>query len=117
MDVPILSTFLSPILTVASVWNTGETGDIYVVKISVIFTKKVAFKFYEIHPWTCLKTLELFFAGRPGGATPGKLIMGLRIFLCDQVSFNSDVPMGGRGRGTYPMCKNAEAQNSIMQDK
>ena len=28
MDVPIPSTFLSPILTVASVWSTGETGDI-----------------------------------------------------------------------------------------
>ena len=27
MDVPTLSTFLSPILTIASVWNTGETGD------------------------------------------------------------------------------------------
>ena len=31
MDVPTLSTFLSPILNVASVWNTGETGDINVV--------------------------------------------------------------------------------------
>ena len=30
MDIPTLSKFLSPILTVASVWNTtGETGDIY----------------------------------------------------------------------------------------
>ena len=28
MDVPTLSLFLRPILTVASVWNTGETGDI-----------------------------------------------------------------------------------------
>ena len=28
MDVPTLSTFLSPILTVASVLNTGETGDL-----------------------------------------------------------------------------------------
>ena len=28
MDVPTLSTFLSPKLTVASVWDTGETGDI-----------------------------------------------------------------------------------------
>ena len=28
MDVPTLRTFLSPILNVASVWNTGETGDI-----------------------------------------------------------------------------------------
>ena len=28
MNVPTLSTFLSPILTVALVWNTGETGDI-----------------------------------------------------------------------------------------
>ncbi len=24
-------------------------------------------------------------AGAPGGATPGKLVMGLRIFKCDQV--------------------------------
>ena len=30
MDVHTLSTFLSPILTVASVWNTGETGEINV---------------------------------------------------------------------------------------
>ena len=29
MDVPALSTFLSPPLTVASVRNTGETGDIH----------------------------------------------------------------------------------------
>ena len=28
MNVATLSTFLSPILTIASVWNTGETGDI-----------------------------------------------------------------------------------------
>ena len=28
MDVLILNTFLSPMLTVATVWNTGETGDI-----------------------------------------------------------------------------------------
>ena len=28
MDVPTLSTFLSPILTVASVWNTEETGGV-----------------------------------------------------------------------------------------
>ena len=28
MDVSILGTFLSPILTVTTVWNTGETGDI-----------------------------------------------------------------------------------------
>ena len=27
MDVPTLNTFLSLILTVASVWNTWETGD------------------------------------------------------------------------------------------
>ena len=27
MDVPTLSLFLRPILTVTSVWNTGETGD------------------------------------------------------------------------------------------
>ena len=29
MDVPTLSKFLRPILTVSSVLNTGETGDIY----------------------------------------------------------------------------------------
>ena len=29
MDAPILNTFWSPILTVTTVWNTGETGDIY----------------------------------------------------------------------------------------
>ena len=28
MDVPTLNLFLRPILTVTSVWNTGETGDI-----------------------------------------------------------------------------------------
>ena len=28
MNVPTLNTFLSPILTVALEWNTGETGDI-----------------------------------------------------------------------------------------
>ena len=28
MDALTLSTFLSPILTVTTVWNTGETGDI-----------------------------------------------------------------------------------------
>ena len=29
MDVPTLSTFLRLILTVTSVWNSGETGDIH----------------------------------------------------------------------------------------
>ena len=29
MDVHTLNTFLRPILTVTSVWNTGETGDIH----------------------------------------------------------------------------------------
>ena len=29
MDIPTLSMFLRPILTVTTVWNTGETGDIY----------------------------------------------------------------------------------------
>ena len=29
MDVLTLGTFLSTILTVTTVWNTGETGDIY----------------------------------------------------------------------------------------
>ena len=29
MDFPTLNVFLSLILTVASVWNTGETGDMY----------------------------------------------------------------------------------------
>ena len=29
MDTLTLSTFLIPILTVTTVWNTGETGDIY----------------------------------------------------------------------------------------
>ena len=29
MDALTLGTFLSPILTVTIVWNTGETGDIY----------------------------------------------------------------------------------------
>ena len=29
MDALTLSTFLSPILTVTTVWNTGETGEIY----------------------------------------------------------------------------------------
>ena len=29
MDVIILDAFLRPILTVTTVWNTGETGDIY----------------------------------------------------------------------------------------
>ena len=32
MDAPTLSTFLSPILTVTTVWNTGETGDIDAIK-------------------------------------------------------------------------------------
>ena len=31
MDVPTLSAFLSSILNAASVWNTGETGDIHCV--------------------------------------------------------------------------------------
>ena len=29
MDVPTLRMFFSPILTVASIWNTGETGDMF----------------------------------------------------------------------------------------
>ena len=29
MDVPTFSTFLRPILTVTTVWNTGGTGDIH----------------------------------------------------------------------------------------
>ena len=32
MDVPTLSLFLRPILTVTSVWNAGETGEIYSLK-------------------------------------------------------------------------------------
>ena len=35
MDVPTLSTFLIPILTLTTVWNTGETGDIYGVSCTV----------------------------------------------------------------------------------
>ena len=33
MDTLTLNTFLSPILSVTSVWNTGETGDINVVPV------------------------------------------------------------------------------------
>ena len=29
MDALPLGTFFSPILTVTTVWNTGETGDVY----------------------------------------------------------------------------------------
>ena len=31
MDVPTLSMLLRPILPVATIWNTGETGDIYTI--------------------------------------------------------------------------------------
>ena len=31
MDVPTLSMLLRPILPVATIWNTGETGDIYAI--------------------------------------------------------------------------------------
>ena len=31
MDVPTLRMFLSPILAAASIWNTGETGDIHIM--------------------------------------------------------------------------------------
>ncbi len=29
--------------------------------------------------------VKLFISGTQGGATPGKLFMGLRIYRCDQV--------------------------------
>ena len=32
MDVTILNLFLRPIVTVTYVWNTEETGDIYILK-------------------------------------------------------------------------------------
>ena len=32
LDVPTLNTFSRPILTVTTVWNTGETGNIYIIK-------------------------------------------------------------------------------------
>ena len=31
MDGPTLSMLLRPILPVATIWNTGETGDIYTI--------------------------------------------------------------------------------------
>ena len=46
MDVTILSVFLRPILTVASVWNTGQTGDIFYSGVySIIF---YSFRFFSI---------------------------------------------------------------------
>ena len=39
MDVLTLSTYLSPILTVAWVWNSGETADIY--RLDVYDEKKM----------------------------------------------------------------------------
>ena len=38
MDVLTLGTFLSPILTVATEWNTGETGDIYTIQFYSILS-------------------------------------------------------------------------------
>ena len=31
----------------------------------------------------------IFIIGHPGGATPGKFLMGLRIYTCDQVKYIS----------------------------
>ena len=41
MDVPTLKLVLKPKLTVFSVWNTGETGDINISKKVVSGEKKV----------------------------------------------------------------------------
>ena len=40
-------------------------------------------------------------AGSPGGATPGKLVMGLRIFKCDRVSLIGDIPCYKSRHSTY----------------
>ena len=31
--------------------------------------------------------IQTLFLGHPGGATPGKFLLGLRIYSCDQVKF------------------------------
>ena len=31
--------------------------------------------------------IKTIFLGHPGGATPGKFLLGLRIYTCDQVKF------------------------------
>ena len=39
MDALTLSVFLSPILTVTIVWNTEETGDINIMKLSYYYSQ------------------------------------------------------------------------------
>ena len=47
MDVPTLSTFLMPILTVTSVWNTGETGNMfYLLIILLIVPSSIVFNVF-----------------------------------------------------------------------
>ena len=46
MDVPTLSSFLRPTLTVTLVWNTGETGDMYYWFTGMRFTNLAIIVFY-----------------------------------------------------------------------
>ena len=49
MDVTILSKFSSTILTITTVWNTGETGDINCIKdLMKTLTKVECVNFYLI---------------------------------------------------------------------
>ena len=45
MDVPTLNTFLSPMFTVTTVWNTGEPGDIYPCPYTVFVINPFLFSY------------------------------------------------------------------------
>ena len=60
MDVPTPSTFLSPILTVASVWNTEETGDM----CFLIFGTQALTVVYKINIYTSIPFLGAISAKR-----------------------------------------------------
>ena len=52
MDVPTLNTFLSPMFTFTTVWNTGETGDINKTEKTVFINiSKIIYHLDTRHPY------------------------------------------------------------------
>lgn len=76
-----------------STFLAAATGKDLDLETAVQLTSDIVFLEFIHRIVVCLFEAFCTFRGargRPGGATPGKLIMGLRIFLCDQVATTPD---------------------------
>ena len=58
MDVPTLSTFLRPILTVTTVWNTGKTSEIYPIETNTRI-EKFSEKNFDAAGWTDFRIFRM----------------------------------------------------------